>query len=65
MKLYDVPRGSRLKIKTERCPEGEFFTFHHIDGMYSLNTAESDEKYLHLSSATPMKKEQDYYVISH
>lgn len=29
MKLYEVPRNTKVKF------EGEIYKFHHIDGMYS------------------------------
>ncbi len=64
MKLYEIPQESKLLIETRRSPDGELFTFHHIDGMYSLCTADEDGKYLHLSASAPLKKEKDYYIIN-
>ena len=61
MKLYDLPRGS--KIKTD---EG-FITFHHLDGMYSYCTADflpEGENVLHLVAWTPIKEENGIYSIA-
>ena len=52
MKLYDVPNGSKVRVFQDdvRTPpsspplvEGDVFTFHHIDGMYSYCTTEDGE----------------------
>lgn len=71
MKLYDVPRGSKMSISISMSPEGPYAmrecTFHHIDGMYSYCTidGEPDEgrKAFHLSASTPMRKVGDHYEI--
>lgn len=60
MKLYDIPKGSKLKVATNRGEE--VVTFHHIDGAYSYITAE-DGEVMHLGASQEMKKEGDYYVI--
>jgi len=60
MKLYEVPRGSTLNVKTNR--GWEKVIFHHIDGAYSLITT-LDNDTLHLSANTPMKKVGDCYEI--
>ena len=73
MYLYEIPRDSKLKLslkvkakkvkgkkptyKIENC------TFHHIDGMYSYITRDSDDAPLHLSAVTPMRKVKDHYEL--
>ena len=55
MKLYDVPKGSKIRLKAdcEHPPahrafeSGEVLTFKHIDGMYSL-CIDKDGEYVHL-----------------
>ena len=44
MKLYDVPRNSRISM-----PDGVELNFHHIDGMYSLCT-DDDGNVMHLAA---------------
>lgn len=69
MKLYQIPRESKLKVSVTR-PWGdgrvlvkdEIVTFHHLDGAYSYITTD-DGDVLHLSASTPLRKEDDYYVI--
>lgn len=39
MKLYDVPRNTRIKV------DGQELLFHRIDGMYSLCTDEKGFMY--------------------
>ncbi len=48
MKLYDVPRNSRIKI------EGQELNFRSIDGMYSYCTTDSDEV-VHLAAWTEVE----------
>ena len=51
MKLYDVPRNSRIKVvANDKVPplaspinEGEELNFKHIDGMYSYCTRDNGE----------------------
>jgi hypothetical protein len=51
MKLYDVPRNSRIKVVVnDKVPpaapqiiEGEELNFKHIDGMYSYCTRDNGE----------------------
>ena len=52
MKLYAVPRNTRIKIVGEST--GEEFLFHHIDGMYSYCTNEIGEV-VHISASTEVK----------
>lgn len=76
MKLYEIPRGSKLKLKTEKSPEGEMFTFHHIDGSYSYITRDAnttcptcghsldeDNGVVHLHLSTPVKLVDQHYEI--
>ena len=55
MKLYDVPNNTKVCLKsTETGPPasidpqvGEVYTFHHLDGMYSL-CYDADGERVHL-----------------
>lgn len=66
LKLWDLPmrKGVKLLIQTERAPLGKLFTFSHLDGMYSYNTADSDGSILHLRGSTPLVKKERYYEIA-
>ena len=48
VKLYDVPRGSKIKFFDE------VLTFHHLDGMYSLCT-DKDGKFVHIAAYAPVE----------
>ena len=48
VKLYDVPRGSKIKFFDE------VLTFHRLDGMYSVCTNE-EGKLVHLSVGAPVE----------
>ena len=61
MELKDIPQESKLKLETTK--GWEFFTFHHLDGMYSYITRNSDKEVFHLAFYTPLKKVKDYYII--
>ena len=56
MKLYDVPRYSRVKIegleKNDK-PVGEF-SFYYVDGMYSLCKDDNEETF-HLMADTEVE----------
>ena len=65
MKLYEIPPNSKMKLEFEDAQgktKIEDCIFHHIDGMYSLCTKRGGKSF-HLSASTPMRKENDYYVI--
>lgn len=64
MKLFDIPRGSRIKTTLTSGKEC-FITFHHTDGMYSYCTLDDSDpdNVLHLSVVTELKKVEDYYEI--
>jgi len=49
MKLYDVPRNSRIKII-----EGEELNFRSVDGMYSYCTRDNGEV-VHLAAWTEVE----------
>lgn len=51
MKLYDVPRNTRIKTLTE---EQLNLNFHHIDGAYSYCTDDEGNVY-HLAAWTPVE----------
>ena len=48
VKLYDVPKGSKIKFFDE------VLTFHHLDGRYSLCT-DKDGKYVHIAAYAPVE----------
>jgi hypothetical protein len=49
IKLYEVPRNSRVITKNE-----QEFNFHHIDGMYSYCT-DDEGQVIHLSANTEVR----------
>jgi hypothetical protein len=51
MKLYDVPRNSRIKIIVEDKVPSEELNFRSIDGMYSYCTRD-DGEVVHLAAWT-------------
>lgn len=61
MYLYNIPEGSKMKLETSCGMED--FTFHHLDGMYSYITRDSDQAPTHLMAMTPMEKVGDHYEI--
>ena len=66
MKLYEIPRGSKIRLKFHDQIEGEgtaILTFHHPDGMYSYCTLDEGGHVVHLSVSTPLKKVGDLYEI--
>lgn len=64
MKLYEIPKGSKilLEITNGDTSEQQLCTFNNVDGMYS-NISTPDGHTVHLAAYTPLKKEEDYYVI--
>jgi hypothetical protein len=62
MKLYEVPRGSLVRILTSESPPpggipaeaGETYRFSHIDGMYSYCTDKADNV-VHLMAWTDVE----------
>ena len=48
VKLYDVPKGSKIKFFDE------VLTFHHLDGMYSL-CSDKDGKSVHIAGYAPVE----------
>lgn len=70
MKLYDIPRESKIKVETfdtQGKKLGDYITFHRLDGMYSFCTIDGlpDDVYniVHLSVSTPLVKIGDHYEI--
>lgn len=61
MMLYDLKKGSRIKVSVS--DGSEFVTFDHLDGMYSYCKTDKGGV-LHLSVSTPLKKVGKYYVIN-
>lgn len=68
MKLYEIPRESRIKAETsdENGKLGDFIIFHHLDGMYSYCTVEGmPEKVCHLAATQELKLlEEGYYELA-
>ena len=67
MKLYDIPRGSKLKarVKDEGVEREMFVTFHRIDGAYSYCTIDGMEGYnvVHIQASSDLRLSDDgtYY----
>jgi len=60
MKLYEIPRGSKIMCE---CSDGsEYIIFDHIDGMYSYCTTEKGEV-CHLGASEELVKEKDFYKL--
>ena len=66
MKLYEVPRGSKMLIEMED-KTMHVCLFHHVDGMYSYCTVEDmpaeGNPTFHLGATTEMKLVGDHYEI--
>ena len=66
MKLYDIPKGSKIKLQIMHEKEEKEFeemcTFHHLDGMYSYITTE-DGSVVHLGAVTELKKVNNHYEL--
>lgn len=66
VRLYDIPRESRIKAETRNDKGeklGDFIIFHHLDGMYSYCTVEGTDKPCHLHVGQQLKKVGDYYEL--
>jgi len=65
MKLYEIPKGSRIKAETnnETGKVGDFIIFHRLDGMYSYCTIEGTTEVCHLGANQELKKTEDYYEL--
>jgi hypothetical protein len=69
MKLYEIPRGSRIKAETsnDEGKLGDYIIFHHLDGAYSYCTVEEKpDKVCHLSANQELELSEDgsYYELS-
>lgn len=64
MRLYDIPKGSRIKVTLNTGREC-FIQFLHLDGAYSYCVLEdgNPDDVVHLSANTPLIKKDDYYII--
>ncbi len=62
-KLYEIPCNQPFLLDTED-GKAEKFTFHHVDGMYSLFTRDSDGKTAHIGASTEVKKVGDHYELA-
>lgn len=54
MKLYDVPRNSRIRLLGDTLSSDMELNFHHIDGMYSYCT-DDDGNVMHLAAWTEIE----------
>lgn len=52
-KLYEVPAGSRIRVK-EKNLSNEVYKFFNLDGMYSYCT-DKDDKVIHLAAWTDVE----------
>lgn len=60
IKLYDIPRDSRINCE---CEDGSsFIVFRRLDGMYSYCETEKGGV-THLSAVCPLEKDGEYYKI--
>ena len=69
MKLYEIPRGSKIKIKLDTSGiygKDAFITFHNIDGLFSYCTINDGNQIstIQLSITTELKKVGNYYIIA-
>lgn len=64
MKLYEIPKGSKIKLLVTDGTEARehICTFNHVDGMYSNITTEDGDT-VHLMASTELKKVGDVYEI--
>lgn len=64
MKLYEIPKSSRIKAETNNNNGeklGDYIIFHHIDGMFSYCTVEGTEEVCHLSANQNLILSEDGY----
>ena len=54
MKLYELDRFTYFTINGDE--EKVIYKLHHIDGMYSYCTRESDKKVIHFAAWTEVEK---------
>lgn len=67
LRLYDIPRFSRIKAETHDehgNKIGDFILFHKLDGAYSYCTIEGTDTPCHLGAFQPLKKTGDYYELA-
>ena len=68
MKLYVIPKGSRIKAVTtdeNGQKKGDFVIFHHLDGLFSYWTVEGTEDVCHLAVNQDLTlSEEGYYELS-
>ena len=60
-KLYEIPRNQPFLLETDNGKEA--FTFHHIDGMYSLFTRDSDGATAHIHANAEVIKVGNHYEL--
>lgn len=62
IKLYEIPRNSKIYILNSNSKKYTVFIFKKIDGAYSYCT-NSKGTILHLSASTPLEEYEDGYKI--
>lgn len=62
MKLYEIPRGSKIRVPIKHTVTGEEkvdeITFYNVDGMYSYCET-SDQVPVHIGASTELKLGDD------
>ena len=62
IRLYEIPKNSKIYIFNPNSKEHTLFIFEHIDGMYSYCT-NGKGCILHLLASTPLEEYLDGYRI--
>lgn len=66
MKLYEIPRESKIRLNLKHTVTGEekleVCDFHHVDGMYSYITT-PDGVPVHIRAVTEVKLVEDVYEV--
>ena len=62
--LYQIPKGSKIKVFDNEKKKDVIITFHREDGMYSVCTDE-DGQIAHLSAMAPVVKKDNYYELDY
>ena len=60
-KLYEIPRNQPFLLETDNGKEA--FTFHHVDGMYSLFTRNSDGAPTHIIANAEVTNVDNHYEL--
>jgi hypothetical protein len=67
MKLFEIPRGSRIKAETTKedgTKAGDFIIFERLDGAFSYCTIEGNDEVVHLSASQELElSDEGYYEL--